>query len=132
MTPALKCTGLRAVEENSLCVCCWEQTHCSRQLVYPASAHETRLGKLSLNTRAAQYWLKKVRPRIEPAQAYEKHQLSLGDLLLNSLRLAWCWGWLTDAVGLLRARARRTLPPTHHPLVEMLPRQLTRDWDDSG
>ena len=71
-------------------------------------------------------------PGIEPAQAYEKHQLSLGDLLLNSLRLAWCWGWLTDAVGLLRARARRTLPPTHHPLVEMLPRQLTRDWDDSG
>lgn len=120
-----------AGQESSLCGCCWEQAHCPREFVYPACAHETLLGKLPLNTRAAQYLLKKVRPWIEPAQSYEKNQLGLGDLFLNSLRLAWCWGLLADAVCLLRARALRTLPPSKHPLAEMLPDQLTLDWDES-
>ena len=120
-----------AVEENSLCAGCWEPAPCPRQFVYPASAHQTLPGKLPLNTRAAQYVLKKVRPGIEPAQSYEKNQLGWGDLFLNSLPLAWCWGLLADAVCLLPARALRTRPPPHHPLVEMLPWQLTMDWDES-
>jgi hypothetical protein len=74
------------VEEGSLCACCWLQSQCLRQFVYPAQAHETLLGKLPLNTRAAQFLLQKVRPWIEPAQSYEKNQLGLGDLFLNSLR----------------------------------------------
>jgi hypothetical protein len=86
-----------------------------------------------LNTRAAHYLLKKVPPWIELAQSYEKNQLGFGDLFLNSLRLAWCWRLLTDAVCRLRARALRTLPPTNQPSVEMLPQQQLRtDWDESA
>ena len=90
------------------------------------------LGKLPLNTRAAQFLLQKVRPWIEPAQSYEKNQLGLGDLFINSLRLAWCWGLLADAVCLLRARVLRTLPPGKHALRELLPEQLPLDWDETA
>jgi hypothetical protein len=121
-----------AVEEAALCEHCWQQSQCPRQFVYPAAAHETLLGRLPLNTRGAQFLLRKVRPWIEPAQAYEKNQLGLGDLFLNSLRLAWCWGLLADAVCLLRARALRTLAPNAHPLRELLPEQLTWDWDEDA
>lgn len=114
----------------ALCAACWEQSRCPREFVYPAQAHETLLGKLPLNTRAAQFLLRKVRPWIEPAQSYEKNQLGLGDLFLNSLRLAWCWGLLADAVCLLRARALRSLPPSDHPLTELLPEQLALEWDE--
>jgi hypothetical protein len=120
------------VEEGALCGGCWQQSQCLRQFVYPAQGHETLLGKLPLNTRAAQFLLQKVRPWIEPAQSYEKNQLGLGDLFINSLRLAWCWGLLADAVCLLRARVLRTLPPGKHPLRELLPEQLPLDWDETG
>jgi len=113
--------------EGALCACCWQQSLCPRQFSYPAQAHETLLGKLPLNTRAAQFLLKKVRPWIEPAQSYEKNQLGLSDLFLNSLRLAWYWGLLADSVCLLRARALRTLPFSNHPLAELLPQQLPLD-----
>ena len=79
---------------------------------------------------AAQFLLKKVRPWIEPTQSYEKNQLGLAQLFLNSLRLTWCWGLLADAVCLLRARALLTLPTTDHPLRELLPVQLTLDWNE--
>jgi hypothetical protein len=118
--------------EAALCERCWQQSQCPRQFVYPAATHETLLGKLPLNTRAAQFLLQKIRPWIEPAQSYEKNQLGLGNLFLNSLRLAWCWGLLADAVCLLRARALRTLAPNSYPLRELLPEQLTWDWDESG
>jgi hypothetical protein len=120
------------VEETALCARCWQQSQCPRQFVYPATAHETLLGKLPLNTRAARFLLQKIRPWIEPAQSYEKNQLGLGDLFLNSLRLTWCWGLLADAVCLLRARALRTLAPKAHPLRELLPQQLTWNWEDSA
>ena len=48
-----------------------------------------------------------------------------------SLRLTWCWGLLADAVCLLRARTLRTLRPSDHPLVELLPEQLTMEWDEA-
>ena len=48
-----------------------------------------------------------------------------------SLRLTWCWGLLADAVCLLRARTLRTLRPSNHPLVELLPEQLTMEWDEA-
>jgi len=99
-----------AAEAETLCACCWQQGECACQFVYPAQASETLLGKLPLNTRTAQFLLKKVRPWIEPAQSYKKNLLGLGDLFLNSLRLAWSWGLLADAACLLRARALRTLP----------------------
>jgi hypothetical protein len=118
-------------EHPQLCDSCWNQSQCLRQFVYPAQSHETLLGKLPLSTRAAQFLLQKVRPWIEPAQSYEKNQLGLADLFLNSLRLTWCWGLLADAVCLLRARALRTLPPSNHPLAELLPEQLTLDWDQT-
>jgi len=50
--------------------------------------NETLLGKLPLNTRAAQFLLQKVRPWIESAQSYEKNQLGLERPFLDRLQLA--------------------------------------------
>jgi len=120
-----------AAEPPQFCGSCWSQSQCLRQFVYPAQSHETLLGKLPLSTRAAQLLLQKVRPWIEAAQSYEKNQLGLADLFLNSLRLTWCWGLLADAVWLLRARALRMMPPSNHPLAELRPEQLTLGWDQA-
>lgn len=113
-----------------ICSSCWEQDQCPRQFSFPADLHETLLGRLPLSSRATQYLLQKVRPWIEPAQSYEKNQLGLDRLFLNSLRLAWYWGLLADAICILRAKALRSLPPRNHPLAELLPEQLTMNfWD---
>jgi hypothetical protein len=83
------------------------------EFVYPAASHETLLGRLPLSTRAAQTLIQQVRPWIEATQSYEKNQLGLSQMFLNSLRFAWCMGLLSDAVSLLRAHAllgRKTSP----------------------
>jgi hypothetical protein len=89
----------------SLCHLCWQASQCPRQFAYAPAAHETLLGLLPLNTRAAQRLLRQVRPWIEPAQSYEKNQLGLSQMFLNSLRLTWCMSLLADAAVLLRAHA---------------------------
>jgi hypothetical protein len=88
-----------------LCRCCWQFNTCPRQFAYAPVTHETLLGLLPLNTLAAQRLLQRVRPWIEPAQSYEKNQLGLGAMFLNSLRLTWCISLLADAAVLLRTRA---------------------------
>jgi hypothetical protein len=100
-------------EPTTLCACCWEAPNCPREFVYGAQTQETLLGRLPLNTRAAQALLRAVRPWIEPAQSFEKNQLGLSKMFLNSLRFTWCMGLLADAVSLLRALAlcSQTLPP---------------------
>lgn len=103
-----------------LCSRCWEASACPRQFAYAPALHETLLGLLPLNTRAAQRLLQQVRPWIEPAQSYEKNQLGLGQMFLNSLRLAWCMALLADAVVLLRAHALLHAPADERPLLSAL------------
>ena len=90
---------------------------------------ETLLGLLPLCTRSAQYMLKKMRPWIEPTQSYEKNQLGLSQMFLNSLRFTWIMCMLSDAVCIMRARALLEKPPVDFPLKEMLPQQLFWDFD---
>src|SRR5688572_19857553 len=89
----------------ALCSHCWEASQCPRQFSYRASDHETLLGLLPLCTRPAQRMLEQMRLWIEPVQSYEKNQLGLSHMFLNSLRFTWWMGLLADAVCLLRARA---------------------------
>jgi hypothetical protein len=115
-------------EPRSLCPICWEQSQCPKQFAYSPSDHETLLGLLPLCTRAAQRMLQQMRPWIEPTQSYEKNQLGLGDVFLNSLRLTWTLCFLADAVSIMRARALLEKPAADFPLKELLPTQLLLDW----
>lgn len=108
----------------SLCACCWEATTCGRQFSYAPADHETLLGMLPMNTTVSQRLLQQVRPWIEPAQSYEKNQLGLSQVFLNSLRLTWTMCLVADAAVLLRAHALLRHPPATHPLEPLLPIQL--------
>jgi len=112
-----------------LCPRCWQAGQCPRQFAYPASAHETLLGLIPMNTRASQRLLQQVRPWIEPAQSYEKNQLGLSQFFLNSLRLTWIMSLLADAAVLLRALALVRQPACPAPLGELTPWQLSLDLE---
>ena len=113
---------------DSLCHRCWESSHCPKEFSYRPDQHETLLGLLPLNTLAAKRLLQQARSWIEPAQAYEKNVLGLGDLFLNSLRLTWTMCLLADAVGLLRALALLDLPQKEPLLRALLPQQMSWEW----
>ncbi len=83
-----------------------------------------------MNTRVSQRLLQQVRPWIEPAQSYEKNQLGLGQVFLNSLRLAWSVSLLADAAVLLRARVILETPATEMPMFELTPGQLVLDLEN--
>ncbi len=117
-------------DPQPLCLHCWQASQCPRQFAYPASAHETLLGLMPMNTLANQRLLQQVRPWIEPAQSYEKNQLGLSQVFLNSLRLAWTMCLLADAAVLLRALALLRQPPADLPLGELMPSQLDFDLED--
>lgn len=110
-------------EHPELCRWCWEARQCPRQFAYSAARHETLLGLLPLSTRPAQRLLKQVRSWIEPSQSYEKIQLGLGRMFLNSLRFTWCMALLADAVALLRAHALLRNPSEPALLRELAPSQ---------
>jgi hypothetical protein len=116
--------------EPELCARCWEAGGCPRQFAYPPAQHETLFGLLPLASRSAQRLLQQVRPWIEPAQSYEKNQLGLGKVFLNSLRLAWVMALLADAAVLLRSRALLEQPPARALLEELLPVQLALELHD--
>lgn len=111
-----------------LCSWCWEQGQCPRQFSYPASAHEILFGQVPSASNLARYLLEKVRPWVEPAQAYEKHRLGLADSFLNSLSLTWTLTLMADTVVLLRARALLSQPERTPLLGELAPKQLVFDW----
>lgn len=114
-----------------LCASCWQASDCPRQFAYAPAAHETLLGLLPLNTQPAQRLLQQVRPWIEPAQAYEKNQLGLGQMFFNSLRLTWCLALLADAVVLLRAHALLDAPAAERSMLcELAPRQAELSFED--
>jgi hypothetical protein len=111
-------------DPNPLCGQCWQQSACARQFSYAPDTHEILFGQVPLASTVARRLLEKVRPWIEPAQSYEKNQLGLNEMFLNSLRLTWTLCLLADAIVLLRARVLRTRPPTPLPYYELTPRQL--------
>ena len=110
--------------EPELCRCCWEAARCPRQFAHRPAEHETLLGRLPLASRLAQQVLPQVRPGIEPAQSFEKNQLGLGDVFLNSLRFTWVMALLADAAVLLRARALLGRPLARPRLTDLRPIQL--------
>ena len=116
--------------EPELCACCWEAGDCPRQFAFTPAQHETLFGLLPLASRCAQRILQQVRPWIEPAQSYEKNQLGLGHVFLNSLRFAWMMALLADAAVLLRSRALVAHPPARSLLEELLPIQLPLEFHD--
>jgi len=115
---------------GELCRVCWQASTCPREFAYAPAAHETLLELLPLNTQPAQRLLQQVRPWIEPAQAYEKNQLGLSQMFLNSLRLTWCMALLADAAVLLRAHALLHAPTSEPALLRRLaPQQAELNFD---
>lgn len=108
----------------ALCACCWQAGSGPREFADPPADHETRLGRLPMNTVGNPRLLQQVRPWIEPAQSDAKNPLGLSQVFLNSLRLTWPMSLLADAVGLLRANALRRHPQPSLPLDELTPWQL--------
>ena len=111
--------------EPELCARCWEAPPCPRQFAYRPKQPETLLGQWPPASRRAQHLLQQVRPWIEPAQSFEKNQLGLGDVFLNSLRFTWTMALLADAALLLRARVLLERPPSRRLLADLMPMQLT-------
>jgi hypothetical protein len=117
-------------EGPRLCPCCWQASHCPREFSFPATDHEIALGAIPVNTPLARRLLRQSRSWIEAAQSYEKNQLGLSAMFLNSLRLTALVGLLADTVGLLRAHALSGgIPKTNNLLEELLPSQLGLDFD---
>lgn len=110
-------------DENSLCLHCWEQGACPREFAFSPDRHEILFGSIPLSSRVAQVLLKGARPWIESSQSYEKNQLGLSQIFLNSLRLTWVISLLADTVCLLRAHAFLTQPQPPALLRELTPRQ---------
>jgi hypothetical protein len=116
-------------DPEPLCRWCWQARQCPRQFSHSPAEHETLLGLIPMNTRASQRLLQQVRPWIEPAQSYEKNQLGLSAVFLNSLRLAWSMSLLADAAVLLRARVLLEMPKAELPMFELTPRQLALELE---
>jgi hypothetical protein len=110
-------------QNNPLCTWCWEQSSCPREFSFAPQRHEILYGSIPLSSRVAQVLLKRARPWIEAAQSYEKNQLGLRQVFLNSLRLAWSTCLLADAVSLLRARATLAKAQSRPPLHQLAPQQ---------
>ncbi len=112
-------------QPEALCVWCEHQCTCPRQFAVPAEKHEILFGTIPLGSRVAQRLLRQARSWIEATQSYEKNQLGLTQMFLNSLRLTWIMSLLADTVALLRARALITHPHRLPLLYEMTPEQMS-------
>jgi hypothetical protein len=85
-------------------------------------------GTIPLSSRVARRLLRQARSWVEAAQSYDKNQLGLNQVFLNSLRLTWIMCLLADTIALLRARtllALKTGPLD--PLHRLRPRQMNLD-----
>ena len=119
------CFGVRTTDP--LCGQCWQVSSCSREFEYPPAHHETLLGLIPLSTLPAQQLLRQARSWIEPAQSFEKNVLGLKSHFLNSLRLAWYLGLMTDAAVLLRNLALFKDASSANWLKELAPKQGALD-----
>jgi len=111
-------------QAQPLCPWCWEQSQCPREFAFAPTDHETVFGTVPVNSGVAHKLLRQVRKWIEAAQSYEKNQLGLSNMFLNSLRLSWIMSLLADTVCLLRCQAVIRNPPTRPLLCELLPNQM--------
>jgi hypothetical protein len=116
-------------EAESLCVRCWERSSCPREFSFAPDDHEIVLGTIPVSTPLAQKLLRQSRTWIEATQSYEKNQLGLGDLFLNSLRLTAILCLMADTVSLLRAHALLRKPQAARILEALLPSQLKLDLE---
>jgi hypothetical protein len=114
-----------APEPEPLCVRCWESSSCPREFSFAPSEHEIALGTIPVNTPLARRLLRQSRSWIEATQSYEKNQLGLSQMFLNSLRLTAIVCLLADTVSLLRAHAYLSQPEEPRLLEKLLPCQLT-------
>lgn len=117
------------VDPEPLCTRCWQRSSCPRQFSFRPSDHEIMFGTIPLSSPVAQRLLRQARAWIEPTQSYEKNQLGLSQLFLNSLRLTWIMCLLADTITLLRARAITTEPSQLDLLHEMMPLQMHLDLE---
>jgi hypothetical protein len=115
------------VDPSPLCTCCWEQNSCPRQFSFRPGDHEILYGTIPLSSRVAQQLLRQTRSWIEATQSYDKNQLGLSQLFLNSLRLTWTVCLMADTVTLLRIHALLAHPEPPELLREMLPQQMHFD-----
>jgi hypothetical protein len=116
-------------ETDPLCRWCWQQSSCPREFSFSPSEHEILYGTIPLSSRVAQQLLGQARSWIEATQSYEKNQLGLSQVFLNSLRLTWIMSLLADTVALLRARALLTHPQVRPLLQEIAPTQMSLDLE---
>lgn len=111
-------------DRELLCPYCWEQSSCAREFCFAPADHELALGTIPLGTPTARRLLKQSRGWIEASQSYEKIQLGLSSMFLNSLRFASIVCLLADTVMLLRAHALCGQPQSSNLVKELLPTQL--------
>lgn len=118
-------------DEESLCARCWDRQHCPREFCFAPAEHEIVLGTIPVNTPLAEKLLRQSRTWIEATQSYEKNQLGLAGMFMNSLHLAWIVGLLADTVMLLRAYAYLRCSSQRPLLAELMPSQLNLgiDWE---
>jgi hypothetical protein len=111
-----------------LCPYCWEASRCPREFSFRPDDHEIALGTVPLNSATGQRLLRQSRSWIEATQSYEKLQLGLSGMFLNSLRLTSIVCLLADMVLLLRVHALTSQPQSRTPLGHLLPSQLSLDF----
>ncbi len=116
------------VDTHPLCASCWQQWTCPREFAFEVAAHESFLGVIPLNTRAGWKLVHSARSWIEAAQSFEKNQLGLGSMFLNSLALTWSMSLLCDSIALLRNLAQVRGVPQVNLLKGLLPRQATFEF----
>ena len=114
-------------DPDPLCSVCWNRSHCPKEFSFSPSRHEVLYGTIPHSSRVGQQLLRQARSWIEATQSYEKNQLGLNEIFLNSLRLTWVVCLLADTVALLRAKAMTTEPDTPNLLQKLMPRQLLLD-----
>jgi hypothetical protein len=118
-----------AQDPAPLCPWCWEASRCPQEFSFAPTDHEIVLGTVPVSTPLARKLLRQSRSWIEATQSYEKNQLGLNQLFLNSLRLTAILGLLADTVSLLRAHAFLSETPEHNLLAELIPNQLPLDLE---
>jgi hypothetical protein len=114
-------------DPDPLCTCCWQNSSCPRQFSFPPSAHEILYGTIPISSRVAKRLLRQARSWVEASQSYEKNQLGLSQIFLNSLRLTWVVCLLADTVALLRAAVLTREPKSVALLRELGPTQMEMD-----
>lgn len=118
-------------DPDPLCRVCWEGSTCGREFSFKPAQHEILYGTIPHSSRVAQRLLQQARAWIEATQSYEKNQLGLNQMFLNSLRLTWVLSLLTDTVALLRAHALAAELPKPNLLKNLMPQQLPLDLIES-